>query len=520
MNLHQFDFEETKRFSSIFLDYINDDPKLRNFYNLRPNRESFAAAIQDRAFDDDKRNMLVNVLKKQYKDCDYAPSVAKNIESLNDTKSFTITTGHQLNIFTGPLYFIYKIATVINIAKGLKEFYPDHHFVPVYWMASEDHDFEEINNIRLFGKKYVWKTPQKGPVGKFDTRSMKDILDEIPDLPRFCFDAYANHANLSEATRYLVNYLFGEYGLVVLDADDATLKKQLEPIIRRDLFENSTYSIANETTEVLEKLDYKSQIFPRPVNFFYMENGLRERIEVDGESFKIVNTSQIFSQAQMEMLIENEPEKFSPNVVLRPVYQEIILPNLAYIGGPAELAYWLQLKGVFDHLEIPFPIIYPRMFTLLISKTISKKMNKLDMEMIDIFSDYHTIKEKLLHSDEESSSDLSEELSLIEQAFKLIEKKSGDIDRSLEGFVASEFKKVEKEIVNIQKKFKKAVEQKEEIKLNQIKGVLDKLFPNGNPQEREDNFLNFYINNSKFIDELVVKLDPFELKYNVFSEDA
>ena len=520
MNLHQIDFEETKLFSSIFLDYLNDIPKLKDFYNLRPKKESFSKAIENRAFDDGKRSSLVKVLKKQYASCKHSEAVANNIESLKGSKTFTITTGHQLNIFMGPLFFIYKIAAVINMAKELNKLYPDHHFVPVYWMASEDHDFEEINNFSLFGKEYVWESSQKGPVGRFETKSMNNLLSEIPDLPDFCLDSYDNHENLSDATRHLANHLFGSHGLVILDADDARLKKYLYPIARKDIFENSPFSCADETTKKLEKLKYKSQIYPRPINFFYMENGFRERIEKSGESYQILNTSKKFTQSELEILIENEPEKFSPNVVLRPIYQEIILPNLAYVGGPAEVAYWLQLKGVFDYFKIPFPIIFPRLFALIISKVISKKIKRLDLETMDVFDDFHSLKEKIIHSSADDSTNLEKELVTVEQTFKMIKNKSVLIDKSLEGFVASEFKKVEKGINNIQKRLKKAVEQKEEIKLNQLKNILDKLFPNGNPQEREDNFLNFYINNPDFIDDLIDQLDPFELKYNVLAEDA
>jgi len=520
MNLHQIAFEETKRFSTIFLDYINNQKELRDYYSFLPDKESFQESIDARKFDDEKRKLLVDVITEQYKNCPTHSAVFENFKSLKGTNTFTITTGHQLNIFTGPLFFIYKIVAVINMAKILNERYPNNKFVPVYWMASEDHDFEEINNFNLFGKKYVWESDQKGPVGRFETDTITSLLDLVPEKPDFCIDGYLKQKNLADATRYIVNHLFGKHGLVIFDADNTELKKELRSIIKEDLFNNSPHKLAQKATAELETLGYKTQIFPRPINFFYMEDGLRQRIEeVDGK-YTVLNTSKSFSKEEIEALIDEHPERFSPNVVLRPVYQEVILPNLAYVGGPAEVAYWLQLKGVFDHFQVPFPILFPRLFAMIIAKAISKKMDKLQLTDHEIFQDFDSLKEKLLYENSDPAHNLDEQIHEIETVFTAIQQKANEVDKSLEGFIASEFKKVEKGVVNIQKRLKRAEEQKEEVKLNQLRGILDKLFPNGHPQERQDNFLSFYINNPYFIEDLIKSLDPFALKYNILSEDA
>lgn len=520
MILNKIELGESKRFSSILLDYLENKKELQSHFAFPPNIESFERAISNRNFDDSKRETLVKVLKRQYKNIPASGPVSKNIESLSQRNTYTITTGHQLNIFTGPLYFIYKIVSAINMAKILNEKYPSNNFVPVYWMASEDHDFEEINNFRLFGKTITWESEQTGPVGKFETKMMKGLLDEINEMPEFFKHAYLESKNLSDSTRYFVNHLFGKYGLVVLDADDKELKSELKPIMKDDLFSSNAHKLVQSCTGDLEQQGYKSQIYPRPINFFYMADGVRERIEnIDG-TFNVLNTSISCSKQELETLIEEHPEKFSPNVVLRPVYQEVILPNLAYIGGPAEVAYWLQLKDVFNHYSIPFPILFPRLFVMLISKAIYKKMNKLGLEIGDVFIDFATLKDMILFKDTEPKYDLSDLLSEIENAFDSIKLKVQEIDKSLEGFAMSEFKKTEKGVINIQKRLKNAEEQKQSVAINQLKGVLDKLFPNGNPQEREDNFLNFYINNPGLIDELISQLNPFELKYNILTEDA
>jgi len=520
MNLNQIPFEETKRFSSLFLDYINDKKELREFYSLIPDIESFQQSLNDRNFDDSKRHILVNALKKQYKNHSTSNLVSQNIDLLKESNTFTITTGHQLNIFTGPLFFIYKIAAVINMAKILNEKYNDFNFVPIYWMASEDHDFEEINNFNLFGKKYTWESSQTGPVGRFETVSMKEPIHEISELPEFFVKGYLDHKNLSDATRFIVNQLFGKHGLIILDADEKQLKKEFIPVIKDDIVNGKSNTLVQNATEKMETMGYKSQIFPRPINFFYMEDGLRQRIEYIDGKYTVLNTDLSFTQDEIESLIDEHPENFSPNVVLRPVYQELILPNLAYVGGPAEIAYWLQLKGVFDYFKAPFPILFPRLFVMIIAKAIAKKMDKLELNQKDIFNDFDSLKEKLLYSEIEPTHVLSDQQAEIKKVFESIQQKAIELDKSLAGFVMSEYKKTEKSVDNIQKRLKRAEEQKEDVKLNQLKGILEKLFPDGNPQEREDNLLNFYINNPNFIDELIDQLDPFKLKYNILTDNA
>ena len=520
MKLTKIDFEETNRFSSIFLDYVQNKKELQKHYAFPPNIESFEEVISNRNFDDSKRALLVNTLREQYKDISTHKLVPNNIELLNQKNTFTITTGHQLNIFTGPLFFIYKIVATINMAKMLKEKYPASNFIPIYWMASEDHDFAEINNFNLFGKKFVWESTLKGPVGRFETKSMKALLDEVTEKPDFFTQGYLNSSNLAEATRYIVHELFSDHGLVILDADAKALKNEFRSIIREDIFNNKAHKLVQSATNELEGQGYKSQIFPRPVNFFYMEDGLRERIEEVGGKYNVLNTPLSFSREEIETLLDEHPEKFSPNVVLRPVYQEVILPNLAYIGGPAEVSYWLQLKDVFDHFGVAFPVLFPRNFVMIITKSIAKKMNKININAKDAFKSFSVLKEELLYHNTDPVHDLSSPLSEIEKAFASIKTKAQALDKSLEGFVMSEFKKAEKGVGNIQNRLKRAEEQKEEISIKQLEGILEKLFPGGNPQEREDNFLNFYINNPGFINELIDLLDPFELNYNILTEDA
>jgi bacillithiol biosynthesis cysteine-adding enzyme BshC len=526
MNTQLFDFAQTGAFSALFLDYIQGQPKLQDFYGLKPSIENFAAQIEQKknSYSSEFRQVLFQTIQNQYQSINLpAP---QNLELILQENTFTVTTGHQLNIFTGPLYFIYKIITTINLSEALKKQYPQYNFLPVYWLASEDHDFAEINHFHLFGKKYTWESEQSGAVGRFKTESISSLLAEVPEKPDFFAQAYQNNATLSEATRYLAHHLFPNSGLICLDADEKSLKSLFSPIIAQEILHineaKTSFQAVKETSEKLENQGYKTQVNPREINFFYMDSTLRERLVKDEttENYQVLNTSLGFQKKEIAEIIEKTPEKFSPNVILRPLYQEWILPNLAYIGGPGELAYWLQLKGVFDLYQTPFPILMPRNFALIINKTNLKKQQKLGISNTDIFLSAQKLKEKFVETNSQVKFDIKAENEAISQLFDQILQKAGLVDKSLEGFVGAEKQKTLKSIENIEKRLEKAEEQKLDTEIKQLLAFKDKLFPEGDLQERVDNLLNFYLNQPDFIDFLRQTFDPFSFKFYLLQENA
>jgi bacillithiol biosynthesis cysteine-adding enzyme BshC len=519
MDIVKTPIEKTGHFSQILVDYVYNKEKLRPFYGLRPEPGQIARYVNDRPVERKTRSVLVDTLKRQYKGLKLSDRTGDNIAALAHENTFTITTGHQLNIFTGPLYFIYKIVTAINTAKTLNAQYPDQHFVPVYWMASEDHDFEEINHFRLFGKQYTWNAEHRGPVGRLDPGGLKEIIDAVPDLPPLFSEAYLKHDSLSDATRYVVNALFGADGIVVLDADDTDLKHLFVDIMQDDLTQHTAHKLVEKTTGELTEMGYKSQVHPRAINLFYMKDGLRSRIVEEDGHFSVLDTGIRFSQKEILSQLHEAPARFSPNVVLRPVYQEVVLPNVVYIGGPAEIAYWLQLKSAFDHFKVPFPILLPRNFALMVANAQRKKMAKLGLAVPDLFRDIQAAKDAYLQENARNAFAIEEERSAIQQAFKTIAEKARTIDPTLEGFVGSEEAKTMKSMQNIEKRLKRAEEENEQTAMQQIEGLYDKLFPGGTPQERADNFLNFYINDPDFLDRIKDGMDPFDMQYHVLLDN-
>jgi bacillithiol biosynthesis cysteine-adding enzyme BshC len=461
---------------------------------------------------------LVDALADQYKGVTLGPEVAGNLSLLKEVNTFTVVTGHQLNICTGPLYSIYKIVTVINACRRLKERYPSYDFVPVFWMATEDHDYEEIKSFRVFGKKYTWHTNQHGAVGRFSTNGLSDLMDAIPQNGNLFKDAYRKKT-LSDAVRFYVNELFKEYGLIIIDGDSHTLKSLFKNFISDDILNQSTKKLVDDTNHRLEALGYKTQVYCREINFFYLDENIRSRIEKK-DTYKVLDSNIQFDDATLVDTIETKPEQFSPNVILRPLYQEVILPNLAYVGGPAEMIYWLQLKSLFEHHSVPFPILLPRNFGMVVEGHIDKKFQKTGLTIEDLFEEKPEIFKQWVLKNSNHNLSVNEEIEKVKEVFGQLQNRAEKIDSTLKPFVGAQEKRALNSLENIGHKMLRAEKRKQRDKLGQIETVKDYLFPNGGLQERVDNFLNFYSSDPEFIKRLVTHFDPFDFQFNVLHYES
>ncbi len=500
------DFHSTNAFSTIICDYIDEHPDLKPFYKYPADINSFNEVIAHKEKETIDRETLVGVLLKQYEAIDDKAKVVANIQSLLDKNTFTVTTGHQLNIFTGPLYFIYKIFTTIRLAEEVETKNAGKKIVPVYWMATEDHDFEEINHIHLFNKKISWETEMKGATGNISTHSIQNTLEELKTilgdsdnaqkLYNLIATAYTSHNTLCDATRALVHELFKEYGLIILDAGDAELKAIFKPIIIQDIVEQHSFEELNKTNELLSE-KYAIQVNPREINFFYLREGYRERIINNGTSY-ITNDNQYqFTKEELLNEIESHPGRFSPNVVTRPLYEEVILPNLAYIGGPGELAYWLELKGMFDFYKVNFPVLVLRNCFLVIDEASSKRIEKLQINIEELFNTGDQLAKDFVNKNATDELSLSKERLQLERLMDTVSKKAVQLDPSLKGSVEAEKAKFLNGIHALEQKLIKAEKKKFEIEINQLQKLKEKLFPNNGLQERYENLSTFYLKEGK-----------------------
>lgn len=526
-------YKNTGYFSQTVIDYIDNKPNLQPFYSYRPDINGFTELLKNKKIVAD-RSTLVKVLTEQYVHisdfgCSNSDLVFANINSLSGSNTYTITTGHQLNIFAGPLYFIYKIATAIKLSRQLKEQFPDKNFVPVYWMASEDHDFAEINYTTIGGKKVHWWYEATGATGRIDPVSMRQALNQYkgvlgmehhaPELAEIVETAYTKFDKLADATRYMVNALFGKYGLVIIDADDRKLKQQFAPIMARDITEQNSFKNITATNEELQKQGVHIQVNPREINFFYLADKLRERIVFENDSYKVLNTEISFTKDELLTEIDQFPERFSPNVVMRPLYQECILPNIAYIGGGAEVVYWLELKSNFEHYKIDFPILILRNSGLLIRKEYASTIKKMELSTADIFKSLDVIKSDWVKKHSQHTLSLAEEWREMSAIFEKIKLRSFKIDATLAPSAEAVQARLKRAMDNLEKKLIKAEKINYQTRLVQIDHVKADLFPKDSLQERTENFGLFYVKwGQQLIDELVRNFEPLDFEFTVLTE--
>ena len=524
-------YAETGAFSGLLTDYLAQKPALAPFYHRFPARENFGAQIEEKqaSYTPEARKRLVTALRDQYGLApEPEPAIEASLLLLAEPTTFTITTGHQLNLLTGPLYFIYKIVSAIKLSRQLKVLYPQYDFVPVYWMATEDHDFAEINHFSLFGKTYSWEAANPGgPVGRLPLDGFAEqLLSQLPpEVPAAFHKAYTESKNLAEATRKLVDALFGEFGLVTLDADRPALKQALVPLLEREIKEQVSNAAVQATNARLSAAGYKPQVFSRPLNLFYLtDDGKRERLEPDAGGADCVevtvrNTAKCHTQEELLALARQHPEQFSPNVVLRPVYQEILLPNLAYIGGGAEVAYWFQLKDVFAAFGVPYPIVLPRNSAEYISRANAGKIKKLGLTWREIFRPLPELKKQVGAALGQEEISLAAQQQALAAAFQQVQDLAQRLDPTLVKTVAVEAQKAAGSLAGLEKRLSKAAEAKHETAYAQLTALKEKLFPGGALQERSENVLSILINNPGFIKQLLDAFEPLALEFTVLEEE-
>ncbi|WBX72043.1 bacillithiol biosynthesis cysteine-adding enzyme BshC [Tenacibaculum retecalamus] len=525
MKVTHIPFKKTGFFSKTMLDYLEQSEKLQPFYNNFPSLDSFKNQIESKTFSSTARKTLVTVLKKQYATVKTSEATQQNIDDLLLDTTFTVTTGHQLNLFTGPLYFLYKIFSTVNLCEELRANYPQQNFVPIYWMATEDHDFEEINYFNFKGKKVQWNSNQTGGVGRFSTDGLQEVLEVFSShlgtsknaqyLINLFKEGYIKHNNLADATRYIANEFFSEYGLVILDADNRELKQEFIPFIERELKEEISYKKVTETIERLGD-EYKIQVNPREINLFYLTDEIRERIVFEDDVYKVNNTSIYWKLDALLKEVHDFPERFSPNVIMRPLFQEVVLPNLCYIGGGGELAYWMQLKDYFDEVKVPFPILLLRNSVQIISEKQAKKLEKLDISLEESFQDQNSLlKDKVLETSEEKV-DFTSQKEFLQQQFVDLRELANKTDVSFIGAVNAQEKKQLKGLDNLEKRWLRAEKRRQKDLVDRIILLQNEILPNQSLEERQRNFSEYYLEyGDTLIKALKESLQPLQLEFTV-----
>lgn len=470
--------------------YLAGEPDLMAFAAWPWPVADYAPVIAARAAHASPRDLLVQTLTLQNKDLPNAAFTLSQIQKLGSERTFTVTTGHQVCLMGGPMFTLYKIATTIGLAQQLKAAHPEYEFVPVLWMATEDHDWEEVNHFfHGFGEKIVYPGSFKGPVGRHVLED--SILEVLPEsIPASIRAHYQPGKTMGEAFRSLMHALFGAQGLVILDADNRSLKAVFAPKMALELQMKGIASAAKATTRELEELGFKPQIFPREINLFYLGEGGRSLIDMQDGRYRLKDGGKEWTQAEILAELEANPEFFSPNVALRPAYQESLLPNVAFVGGWAEVSYWMQLKAGFEVLGLPFPPLVPRLHATIFSAEQAAALATLGLPLTAIAQPLHVLNDLHLgqHWDE---SPLETALAEVQQAFERLASLVEAIDPTLSTGVKAEQTRSNNALESLPKKLKKALRNRNPQPYQQIAALKNAIEPENTQQQRVLNFTAF-----------------------------
>src|SRR3989339_234360 len=510
-------FKEIPGNTKLFLDYLYDFDKVKGFYkyNFR-DKEQFSVKFKQLCESPKEfRNELSAIINNQYKSLSPSSKTLKNISLLKSKETIGVVTGQQLGILGGPLYTFYKIITAIKLCSHLSERYDNYHFVPVFWLEGDDHDFDEVRSINVlndnneifkisYNDEAIEEEKNRGSIGFLRLKEsislfLKDFENQLQNtefknpLMENLKSFYREEKTFKDSFKELLFWLFDQYGLIIFDPQDVKIKELLKPVFKKEIndFRNHTEKLVNISAN-LEEL-YHAQVKIRPINLFYNYDEGRYIIEPIENEFRLKAKRKKFSLEEINNLIETEPDKFSPNVLLRPICQDFLFPTGFYIGGPSEVAYFAQILPLYDFYNIDPAIIYPRSSITILERALKSVLDKYEMSLTDMFTDPNKLKNKIINnvSDKNLEEIFKETKNQIDLAFDILKEKLFELDKTM-GDVTSKYRlKVLGYIDELNGKATEAQKKRYDITLRQIDKASANLFPNMNLQERELSFFHY-----------------------------
>jgi len=508
-------------YNELFIDYVNSFNKIGDFFEYPFDSQGLYNSITEKntSYNSGKisRLELSEILKTQNKFFNSGESTFLNIEFLKDPGTFAVVTGQQVGILTGNLYTIIKALNAVRLSRSLSAKYTEFKFVPVFWLEADDHDFLEINNINVFDRnnnlsnlKYFERGAEKEryltPAGRINLdehievfkNALKDTLLET-EYSEQLFDyinrSYREGIDLTTAFARFFNYIAGDTGLIFCNPTDREIKKILIPVFEKELisYPQSGELIIEKSAE-LEQRDYVPQVKPRQINLFYTVNNNRHLVEFKENKYSLKHTRQKFEKDDFFDLLYSVPENFSPNVVLRPVCQDFLLPTIAYIGGPSEISYFAQFKDVYGFFGMKMPVIYPRTSLTILEKRVESFLTKYEINFEELFDETNAAKKLLGKMNEINIDDefgnLTDELNAVVYLYC---QKLNNVDKNLVVNLKNRHDKYIENINIIRQKFAESQMNQNETTGSRLKSVIESVYPDGILQERCIN-VTYYLN--------------------------
>ncbi len=531
----QIDYSDIPGNQNLFLDYIYEYENVSTFYpkNFRNNDDFIKTFDELTNYNRPHRKEISEIIKKQYSLFKVSKQTESNISALASEKTFAIVTGQQVSLFGGPLYTIYKIITTIKLSQLLKEKYSDFNFVPIFWMDVDDHDFDEVASINIFDKKNrpnkisyndgLEDETNRGSVGKIKFNF--NLADTYTDLENALNDSefkaeilhllkgcYNEEKTFKDSFKELFIKLFDEYGLIIFDPQESSVKNILLPIFEKEInnFEKHTTTNVLRSAELEEV--YHAQVKVKPVNLFYTDETGRHLVEpVEGE-FRFRGRRKRLNKEELLNLLYYDPSSFSPNVLLRPICQDYLFPTAAYVGGPSEISYFAQVMPNYKFFDVVPPIIFPRSSATIVESHLLSIFEKYNLSLADFFFDENMLIEKVVKKVSEFNFDelfAKSELE-IETTLNKLKESLLSVDNSLTQPIEKSIMRIKQTLNTLKTKSKGAEERKHETLIAQLQKVRNVVYPNENLQEREINF--FYFANKYGLD--IIKWIMSELNTN------
>ncbi len=498
-------------FNKLFDDYLNHPKKIKSFFETYPfHKKSADSYITSFQFNG-KRDQTVELLKAFNKNFDAEEITMRQIEKIRNKDTLTVVTGQQLTIYGGPLFTVYKIMSAIVQARKLEKMY-NRTVIPVFWLADEDHDYEEASRLGILDRDdwhlLSFQLPENNHqlVGRIvldeDFKSFREEIkkylfdtDFTGELTNLLDTCYRPGSSFREAFGKLILKLFAKHGLVLAGSDDPSIKKYCSSVLHRAVNKKKEAFVAiNDANRRLSDNGYHQQVQNGESNLFWIDDsGSRIKLETGKNGEWIAGNRKKWSEKEFLNEIDNSPEKFSPNVFLRPLIQDTLLPVVMYVAGPGELSYYAQMKDFYQVFGMKMPMIQPRFSATLLESNIDRIMEKLPFSIGEYDQRIEDLESEFI--DKTNNPDVDVIFNDWKKKIdKITEKKKteiDDIDPTLKGSAGKVTALYFTELDKLKGKVFRSVKQQEEINLKRIRKIKANLFPGGGLQERQVAFIYF-----------------------------
>lgn len=519
-------FHELGRYSAFVRALSQKSAVLSSLGYRFPDKAAFESRMKDLmgSFDPSQRALLIERLEAQNS---WNSIQLQQLKHLASPETFVVSTAHQPSFLGGPAYIPIKIASSIALCRQLKAWFPAYNFIPIHWLGSEDHDFDELGQVTLYGQLHRWSAQPGGPIGRKQLGDLTELFDQLTPLishkpfGNWAFNtlqtAFQPGATLAQAMKTWLNILFEEQGLLIIDGDDVELKRRFAPIMEREFRESFAYPMLQMGAKRFEQAGFVAPLQGREINLFHLTNSKRDRFEPAEDGRWMTKSGDLnLSREEGASLIRENPAEWSPNAVLRPLYQSLILPEVAFVGGGAEVAYWTQLQETFAQASIQQPLLVLRSSLSWAESQWWKKAEKAGFDVSWLTDKFQSWEEKVL-----KASGLEPQLHTLEEAetqilntFKQISSLVQEVDATLLGAAEAERQKASNGLEALKAKVRKAYKQKQEVQLRQLRGLYDKLFPQDMLQERNESLISALAQwGPEWIEVMIRYLNPIETEF-------